>query len=69
MQKPTRPGHSKLSVLGSTGSKKAIERAQVGLYLGTYVRRGFASTVELSAHCRSRWGEAEMLLPPSMQER
>jgi hypothetical protein len=39
MQKPTRPGHSKLSVLGSTGSKKAIGRAQVGLYLGTYVRR------------------------------
>ena len=27
MQKPTRPGHSKLSVLGSTGSKKAIGRA------------------------------------------
>ena len=39
MQKPTRPGHSKLSVLGSTGSKKAIGRVFVGLYLGTYVGR------------------------------
>ena len=36
-QKPTRPGHSKLSVLGST---QAIGASRVGLYLGTYVRRG-----------------------------
>jgi len=36
MQKPMRPGHSKLSA-----------------YLGTYVRRRLASTVELSAPSRS----------------
>jgi hypothetical protein len=30
MQKPTRPGHCKLSVLGSTGSKKAVGEPSSG---------------------------------------
>jgi len=40
MQKPTQPGHSKLSVVGSTGPKEAIGASQVALCLGTHVRRG-----------------------------
>ena len=42
-------GHAELRVLESTGSKQAIGASQVLLYVGTYVRRRLASTVELSA--------------------
>lgn len=61
MQKPRQPGDSKLSVLGSTGSKKAIGASQVGRYLGAYVRTRLASTVELL-----RWADATACVVPML---
>jgi hypothetical protein len=62
MQKPTEPGHGKLLVLGSTGSKKTIGAGQIELCLGTCLQRRLASRLELSAHTGNVADWVEMLV-------